>query len=282
MNNVSYVLYVGQHDIHRLAKSDHIYGPGSRSFLKRYANIKAGMQVLDMGCGTGNMSLWMAEQVGPAGEVYGVDASAEQIEIAKSRADALGVKNVTFVQLDFSKISLLGRQFDIVYCRFFLIHLCTPLEAIKFMVSATKKDGVVVCEEPITDLHECSPEHEAFSCANSLTVSLGQALGVDYNLGYRLHELFTAALLDDIELTYNQPGINDENDRGIFYDSFSQIANPLLDLRLTTPEQINTICEQLLNLRTDLTYSIKGFRIIQAIGSPHSSSKEFIYERPHK
>jgi hypothetical protein len=105
---------------------------------------------------------------------------------------------------------------------------------------------------------------------------LGQARGVDYNLGYRLHELFTAAQLDNIALDHYQPTIDDENDRGIFYDSFSQIADNLLELRMSTPEQINNIREQLFNLKTDPAYSIKGFRNIQAIGSPHPTAKESV------
>jgi SAM-dependent methyltransferase len=274
MKNENYVLHVGENDAERLTKSDHIYGPGSRDFLKRHAHIKKGMKILDFGCGTGNMSMWMAEQVGPTGEIYGIDASAEQIEVAKARAESLGIKNITFLKLDFSQIASLGRLFDIAYCRFTLIHLRTPLEAIKLMASVTQEGGAVVCEEPITDLHDCSPENRAFNDANTLTISLGQAKGVDYNLGYRLHELFTAAQLSDITLDHFQPSIQDENDRGIFYDSFSQIADNLLDLRLSTTVQINDIREQLFNLKTDATYSIKGFCNIQAIGRTLPTTKE--------
>ncbi|ROM73470.1 methyltransferase [Pseudomonas brassicacearum] len=266
MNDKSYVLNVGRHDVERLGKSDRIYGPGSRDFLQRYAHIKEGMTILDVGCGTGNMSLWMAEKVGPKGQVIGIDASAEQIEVSKARAKSMGLENIRFVHLDFSQIRSLDTLFDIAYCRFILIHLTQPLEAIKLMTSVTRPGGAVVCEEPITNLHECSPEHAAFDHANKLTISLGRTKGVDYNLGTRLPELFAAAQLDDLQFDHYQPYIHDENDRGIFFDSFTQIAENLLEHELATPEQIHTVGEQLLRLKDDHTYSIKGFRNIQAIG----------------
>ena len=266
MNDKSYVLNVGRHDVERLGKSDRIYGPGSRDFLQRYAHIKEGMTILDVGCGTGNMSLWMAEKVGPKGQVIGIDASAEQIEVSKARAKSMGLENIRFVHLDFSQIRSLDTLFDIAYCRFILIHLTQPLEAIKLMTLVTRPGGAVVCEEPITNLHECSPEHAAFDHANKLTISLGRTKGVDYNIGTRLPELFAAAQLDDLQFDHYQPYIHNENDRGIFFDSFTQIAENLLEHELATPEQIHTVGEQLLRLKDNHTYSIKGFRNIQAIG----------------
>ncbi|MBD8256542.1 methyltransferase domain-containing protein [Pseudomonas fluorescens] len=274
MNNKSYVLNVGQDDLERLGKSDRIYGPGSRDFLQRYAHIKEGMTVLDVGCGTGNMSLWMAEKVGPGGQVIGIDASAEQIAVCKARAEALGYTNTRFEQLDFSQIHSLNTLFDIAYCRFILIHLTQPLEAIKLMSSVTRPGGAVVCEEPVTDLHECSPEHTAFDHANKLTIALGRAKGVDYNLGARLAQLFAAAELDDLQFDHYQPSISDENDRGIFFDSFTQIADNLLEHALATPEQIHSVGEQLSRLKDDHRYSIKGFRNIQGIGRRRPVAQE--------
>lgn len=274
MNTNSYVLNVGWHDVERLGKSDRIYGPGSRAFLQKTAHIKEGMTILDVGCGTGNMSLWMAEKVGSTGHVLGIDASAEQIAVSKARAKSMGLKNVSFLPLDFSQIHTLGAEFDMAYCRFMLIHLTQPLEALKLMTSVTRPGGVVVCEEPITDMHSCSPKHPAFDHANRLTIALGRKKGVDYNLGSRLSELFTAAHLDEIQFDYYQPAIHDTNDRGIFFDSFSQIAESVLAHELATPELVRSVSEKLLQLKDDDTYSIMGFRNIQAIGRRKQLTQE--------
>ena len=46
-------------------------------------NIKPGYKVLDMGCGTGELTRFLAELVGEDGEVVGVDPDEERIRVAK-------------------------------------------------------------------------------------------------------------------------------------------------------------------------------------------------------
>jgi ubiquinone/menaquinone biosynthesis C-methylase UbiE len=52
--------------------------------------IKRGMLALDLGCGVGDASLWIAKLVGPTGLVVGVDGSAEVIDAAQKRATVAG------------------------------------------------------------------------------------------------------------------------------------------------------------------------------------------------
>ena len=77
-----YVLQVGEQGFDRLKFLNGIFGEHSRNFLIR-AGLKAGASVLELGCGTGSMTAWLAGAVGEAGSVIAVDASKEQIEIAK-------------------------------------------------------------------------------------------------------------------------------------------------------------------------------------------------------
>ena len=46
-------------------------------------NIKPGYKILDMGCGTGELTRFLAELVGEDGEVVGVDPDEERINVAK-------------------------------------------------------------------------------------------------------------------------------------------------------------------------------------------------------
>ena len=55
-----------------------------------WSGIKRGMRVLELGCGVGDVSLWIAKLVGPAGFVVGVDESAEAIDVAEKRATVAG------------------------------------------------------------------------------------------------------------------------------------------------------------------------------------------------
>lgn len=57
------------------------------------SRMSAGSVVLDVGCGTGSLALRLAPD---AGHVHGLDVSREMIRIARGKAEAQGVRNVTF------------------------------------------------------------------------------------------------------------------------------------------------------------------------------------------
>jgi cyclopropane fatty-acyl-phospholipid synthase-like methyltransferase len=61
--------------------------------LLRDAGIRAGMRVLDVGCGTGDVSLLAADLSAPTGRVIGVDRSPEVLRTARARAEARGSRS---------------------------------------------------------------------------------------------------------------------------------------------------------------------------------------------
>ena len=64
----------------------------------KLGEIKAGDRVFDVGCGAGLDCLIAGKMVGPSGEVFGIDMTAEMIEKAQKNAKLAGIKNVTFKQ----------------------------------------------------------------------------------------------------------------------------------------------------------------------------------------
>ena len=53
--------------------------------------IQRGMLVLELGCGVGDLSLWIAKLVGFSGLVVGVDETAEHLDLAEKRATIAGL-----------------------------------------------------------------------------------------------------------------------------------------------------------------------------------------------
>jgi ubiquinone/menaquinone biosynthesis C-methylase UbiE len=58
--------------------------------------LRPGARVLDLCCGTGASALPAAEAVGPAGTVLGVDLTGALIDRARAKANASGIRHVTF------------------------------------------------------------------------------------------------------------------------------------------------------------------------------------------
>ncbi|MBB5781946.1 methyltransferase domain-containing protein [Nonomuraea jabiensis] len=62
------------------------------------AELRAGQTALDLGSGGGIDVLLSARRVDPQGRVYGVDASADMLALARRNAKQAGARNVEFLQ----------------------------------------------------------------------------------------------------------------------------------------------------------------------------------------
>jgi L-amino acid N-acyltransferase YncA/2-polyprenyl-3-methyl-5-hydroxy-6-metoxy-1,4-benzoquinol methylase len=78
------------------------------------AALEPGERVLDLGSGGGIDVLLSARQVGPAGRVYGLDASPEMIALARANAAAAGAGNTEFLLGSIEEIPLPDGHVDAV------------------------------------------------------------------------------------------------------------------------------------------------------------------------
>lgn len=62
--------------------------------------LQPGDRALDLCCGTGDLSLLLADRVGPAGEVVGADFSHPMLELAGDKAREGGVEQLSFEWAD--------------------------------------------------------------------------------------------------------------------------------------------------------------------------------------
>jgi cyclopropane fatty-acyl-phospholipid synthase-like methyltransferase len=75
------------------------YG-GTTESLFRAAGLEAGMRVLDVGSGAGDVAFLAARMVGAEGEVVGIGVDGAALAIARGRAGSLGLRQVSFVEDD--------------------------------------------------------------------------------------------------------------------------------------------------------------------------------------
>jgi ubiquinone/menaquinone biosynthesis C-methylase UbiE len=99
---------------------------GSRTAI-RLAGVRPGDKVLDVGCGTGSLTLTAKSAAGPGGAVYGIDASPGMIELARKKAERSGL-DVGFELGLIEKIPFPEATFDVVVSRLMIHHLPDDLK----------------------------------------------------------------------------------------------------------------------------------------------------------
>jgi ubiquinone/menaquinone biosynthesis C-methylase UbiE len=141
----TYALGRSAAETQRLIRQAQIYGLLTRQFLAT-AGIGAGMKVLDVGSGAGDVALLLADLVGPRGNVVGVEMNPTILETARARVDAVGWTNVMFLEGDVQNIGL-DDDFDAVVGRWVLMYIPDPAVVLRQLVRRLRQGGIVAFQE---------------------------------------------------------------------------------------------------------------------------------------
>jgi enediyne biosynthesis protein CalE5 len=107
------------------------------------ARLRAGMQVLDLGSGTGYPALLGAQTVGPSGSVIGLDLAEQMLAVARHKATVLGLANVTFRADDVTTLPFEANSFDAMTSRFCLMFLPEIPKAVAEIARVLRPGGWV-------------------------------------------------------------------------------------------------------------------------------------------
>lgn len=104
--------------------------------------VRAGMDVLDLGCGDGTTALPSAQR---GANVLGVDIASNLVVAGNARAAAAGLTNLRFQEGDASHLDgLADDSFDLVVTVFGAMFAPRPLDVAREMVRVTRPGGRIV------------------------------------------------------------------------------------------------------------------------------------------
>ena len=99
-----------------------------------------GDRVLDVGCGFGDSTIRIAQQVGPQGEALGVDCAERFVEASRAAAAAAGAANARFFCADVQGDDLRG-PYDHAFARFGTMFFALPGAAMRNIRRALRPGG---------------------------------------------------------------------------------------------------------------------------------------------
>lgn len=246
----SYVLATGEAAAARLRLLDEIFGPATRELLTDLG-LAEGWNVAEVGCGSGLVSLWMAERVGESGSVAALDPSTEQLQVAKKEAGRRAISNISFHSADAYQTSLPREAFDLVYSRFVMCHLTDPVRALKEMRSLLRKGGLLVCEDYDHAEVASFPPTRAYQRLLEISKAVDASQGVDSTVGSRLHRLFYEAGLVHPEVSVKTAAALRGEKKRFWALTLREAAPAILAVNAATPQELESICREIEQIAED-------------------------------
>lgn len=118
------------------------------------SGIREGMCVLEVGCGSGAFTNYIARAVGDKGEVYATDIQLDMLEQLKKklmRFENRDIKNVVINQCDAGKMPFEDNHFDLVSMVAVLQEIRDKKKALQEIKRVLKPQGILAITEFIPD-----------------------------------------------------------------------------------------------------------------------------------
>ena len=207
-------------------------------------HLKAGLRVLDFGCGPGTISMGLAKAVHP-GELQGIDMEESQIEMARAAAAAGGHDNACFRGGDVTALPFEDDSFDVAHCHAVLMHVPDTQAVLAEVKRVLRPGGIVSCREMIGASTFFAPDPGDLSGAMATFLKLLEANRGHPQMGKELKGAILEAGFTDIEASASFESYSTIDDIHFFHGFavgwfFSpDVVEVVTKHGLASPEQID-------------------------------------------
>ena len=256
-----YVISGGRSGFERLRVLSRVWGDTTESLL-RSVGVGPGMRCLDVGCGAGDVSLFLASLVGPSGAVMGIDSDGVQLGLVRAECQRLGVTNVELVREDVVELEV-SHAYDVVYSRFVLEHLLDPLEALRRMWRAVRPGGLLIAEDGDFLADFCEPPHPGFDFWAYAYQETLRRHGGDPLSGRLLHSRFREVGIPDPQLEVVQHVYLSGEGKLMPYLTIARTASKIIGSGVATHAEVDLALTQLEALANDTSTAVSSPRLFQ-------------------
>jgi SAM-dependent methyltransferase len=134
------------HGHHDSVLRSHRWRTAANSAAYLLPHLERGMDLLDVGCGPGTITVDLALLVAP-GRVVGTDREQDVLVKAAELATARGADNVVVEQADAYRLPYHDASFDVVHAHQLLHHLADPVAALREMRRVVRPGGLVAVRD---------------------------------------------------------------------------------------------------------------------------------------
>jgi SAM-dependent methyltransferase len=175
----------------RLSLMSRLLDPMHRRHIEQLG-IGSGARTLEVGCGNGSMSAWLARRVGPDGVAVALDLDLSLVDAKEP--------NLDLRRGDIVAAPAAGAEFDLVTARAVLHHVADAQKALANLVASVRPGGAILLIEPdFLPVSVAEPDAVRDFWEGWLAWSREQ--GIDYLIGRRLPAALARLGVENMQAT---------------------------------------------------------------------------------
>jgi SAM-dependent methyltransferase len=225
-------------ELRRLAQQAALVEPETEELFQR-SGITAGMHVLDVGSGAGDVAMLAGRLVRPNGTVLGIERSADSVALAASRATAAATVAVRFEEGDLNTYEP-STSYDALIGRFVLPYLADAPGVLRRLASHVRPGGVIAFMEFDVTRIGSVPDAPLFGRVASWITRAFEGTGIDPALGSSLGVVFRSAGLPWPYMTsFQKASCGPEGFYWLFAETVRTLLPHIVRLGLASAEQVD-------------------------------------------